>query len=190
MQRPLFNLTDAELTQKFNTGSEAAFAEIYKRYWLQMFNHARRLLKDREMARDAVQEVFTKLWEKRKTLEVKGSLAGFVYQGIRNHIINLIAHEKVKNTYMERLAHFQVDSSWNTDELIRAKELAKLFETEIGKLPDKMKTTFILSRDENLSHREIALRTGTSEGTVKKQIYYALKILRGKISVLFTFIIG
>ncbi|NLU94880.1 RNA polymerase sigma-70 factor [Chitinophaga sp. Ak27] len=166
----------------FNEGHQEAFAEIYQRYWLQMFNHARRMLKDPDQASDAVQEVFTKVLEKRGSLVIKTSLAAFVYQGLRNHIINLVEHEKVKALYLQRLQHFQNDGSWSTDERVRANELEALIEKEISLLPEKMRETFILSRNEELSYKEIAARMDISEGTVKKQVYYALKILKGKLS--------
>jgi RNA polymerase sigma-70 factor (family 1) len=184
MQALLTNLTEAELAVAFNQGNSAAFTEIYERYWPRLYQHARRMLKDPDLSADAVQDIFMRLLARRGTFELRESIAPFLYQGLRRLIISQIRHEKVKSTFIERMMHSSDDCTLSTDEEMIAKELERLIDRETDLLPPRMREMFRLSREENLSHREIAERTGTSEGTVKKQVYFALKILRGKITVL------
>jgi RNA polymerase sigma-70 factor (ECF subfamily) len=53
---------------------------------------------------------------------------------------------------------------------LSAKELQKNIDQAVSKLPSKMRDIYLLSRDEQLTHREIYQRLGIAEGTVKKQI--------------------
>ncbi|MNL17944.1 RNA polymerase sigma factor [compost metagenome] len=63
-------------------------------------------------------------------------------------------------------------------------ELTRLIDKEVSALPQKMKEIFEMSRNQELSHREIAAQLNISDHTVKKQINNAIKILRPKITSL------
>src|SRR5258708_2175619 len=62
--------------------------------------------------------------------------------------------------------------------LLRVKEVQQLIQTVIGNMPPKMREVYQLSRQEHLTHREIAERLAISEETVKKHIQNALQLLR------------
>ncbi|MNY44980.1 RNA polymerase sigma factor [compost metagenome] len=63
-----------------------------------------------------------------------------------------------------------------------------MIDREIASLPPKMKEVFLMSRKDNLSHKEIADKLGIAEPTVKKQVNNALKTLRVKLG-LFAYLI-
>lgn len=67
------------------------------------------------------------------------------------------------------------------EEKISLDELQRNIDRAIAELPSKMQTVFLLSRDEQLSHWEIAEKLAIAEGTVKKQISNALKIISERI---------
>ena len=73
------------------------------------------------------------------------------------------------------------------DHRIRERELQERINAEVKRLPKKMREIFCLSRDNYLSHRQIAERTGLSESTVKKHVNNALKVLRVKLGALLSF---
>jgi len=189
MHKLLTNLTEGELASEFNQGNPDAFTEIYERYWPRLYQHARRMLKDPDLSADVVQDIFMRLLARRGTFELRESIVPFLYQGLRRLIISQIRHEKVKSTYIDRLMHSGDDYTIGGDEILIAKELERLIDREMELLPPRMQEMFRLSREENLSRRQIAERTGSSEETVKKQIYYALKILKKKIIVIITLVI-
>jgi RNA polymerase sigma-70 factor (ECF subfamily) len=178
-------LTDAELTERFNAGDQSAFEEIYNRYWALLYRHGRRMLQDEEQARDVVQDVFTGLLNRKGRFEMKATLSAYLYSSVRNTIINQIRHERVKTDYLGYLQHYSMEGSCSTDDMVREKEFARQIEKEIERLPPRMREVFELSQKAYLNHKEIANEINVSEGTVKKQIYYALKILRGKLGAVF-----
>lgn len=182
--RPFNEFSDTELATAFNKGYSGAFKEVYERYWLKMYKHALRMLKDENLAADTVQEVFTKLLEKQGKLWINGTISAYLFQATRNLVIQHYNRGKVKENYAEHFIAFYEDVSRNTEEAIIARDLERQFIHQIDLLPPKMKEVFNLSRNENLSHKQIAEKINISEGTVKKQIYNALKILRAKLSCL------
>jgi RNA polymerase sigma factor (sigma-70 family) len=82
--------------------------------------------------------------------------------------------------YIKSYEHIVDNGSAITDHGIRVKLLKEFIEKEVSNLPPKMREIFELSRNEHLSHKEIAHKLEVSEKTVRNQINNALKILRGK----------
>ncbi len=177
-------LTDKDLIKCLAEGDERAFTEIYTRYKTVLFLHARRMLNEDEQARDVVQEIFTTLWVKKQELQVTTSLKSYLYSSVKHKILNLLLHRKHVEKHMQLMLGVYNMGTEITDLLIQEKELSQLIESEIQALPARMREAFVLSRKEELSNRDIAQKMNISEETVKKQIGYALKILRLKIKLI------
>ena len=177
-------LSDPELFMLLKDGDSAAFSEIYQRYVHALLSHAYNKTRDREMAKDVVQETFTNLWARKDAIEINRNLSGFLYTSVRNSILNQIAHLNVKEKYITSMLRCYEDGHVITDHLVREKQFAQLIEKEIAGLTPKMRTVFTLSRKEHLSHREIAEKLHLSEQTVSKHITNALHTLRLKLGAL------
>jgi RNA polymerase sigma-70 factor (ECF subfamily) len=178
------NLTDNELLILLKEGDKPAYTEIYNRYKTLLQSHGYKKLGDPEEVKDILQELFASLWTKREEIPATTNLSGYLYVAMRNKVFNLLSHKQIENRYVQSLQQFIDDGNYITD-AIREKEFASLIQIEINALPAKMKEVFILSRKDNLSHKEIALKLKISEQTVSKQITNALKILRIKLGTLF-----
>ncbi|TKC60222.1 RNA polymerase sigma-70 factor [Pedobacter hiemivivus] len=183
----LKNISDQELLLLLKVGDRAAYEQIYHRYKFVLHNHAWNKTRNREESQDIIQEIFTMLWAKRETLDVNTNLSGYLYTSLRNYILNQIVHKEVQNKYIASIQSFVDQESVIADHLVRENQLKALIEKEIGALPPRMKEVFLLSRRENLSHKEIAELLGTTEQTVKKQMTNTLKVLRKKLGTLIYF---
>ena len=175
--------SDDDLLNAFHSGNKEAFEIIYDRYWLMLIRHANHMLNDEEEAKDVVQEVFTKLWATKYNIELDTNLPGFLYTAVRNSILNQFAHKNVQDKYLESILKFAEEGETITDHLVREKQFAQLIEKEISGLSPKMRTVFKLSREEYLSHREIAEKLNLSEQTVSKHVTNALRTLRLKLGI-------
>jgi RNA polymerase sigma-70 factor (family 1) len=184
-------LSDSELITLLRGGDEYAYTEIYHRYHYLMLVFAYKKLRDEDLAKDFVQELFTNLWYKRETLSDVGNFAAFLYITLRRKILDHFVHQKVESKYISFLKHYVPEAGTEkADHLIRNKELSHYIEKQIEALPRKMRAVFELSRKEHLTHKEIANKLDTSEHNVAKQITNALKILKTKVgSALFNFFI-
>ncbi|WP_426582659.1 RNA polymerase sigma factor [Mucilaginibacter sp. R-33] len=175
-------LTDTELVDKLNQYDKRAFEEVYNRYWLALYNHARRMLKNDDEAADLVQDIFSSVLEKMGTLTFHTTLAAYLFQAIRFRIINLFYREQVRHKYLQSMKTYLAQEEVYADQELRTKEMAALIEREIAALPPKMREVFELSRKSYLSSREIADVLQISEATAKKHLVVALRRLRARFT--------
>ncbi len=177
---------DQALMTLVREGDEHAFAEIHSRYKAVLFLHALRMLDSEDEAKDIVQELFTTLWLRRTSISLTSSLSAYLYSAIRNRVLDSLARKKTEEKYIRSLAAFIEEGENITDQEIRQKELSTFIEREVSLLPARMREIFELSRNENLSYKEIAEELNISDKTVKKQVSNALIILRKKLEVAFS----
>lgn len=178
------DLSDEELLKQFQAGNTQAFELIYNRYKGILYIHAYKMLRDEDEAKDVVQELFTKLYAKAGILLLKTTFSAYLYTAVRNRILDIIAHKKIKTDYLASLEEFANRGAYTTDHFIREKELAFQIEKEVSLLPEKMRLVFEMSRNANLSHKEIAAKLAISDKTVKKQINNAIKLIKVKLNLL------
>jgi RNA polymerase sigma-70 factor (family 1) len=175
--------TDAELVELVNTGSEAAFAEIYRRYWNVMYQSGYNVLRDKDAALDIVQDVFVWVWNHRASLRIT-SLKAYLLCAVKYKIANYIRHEKAFVHVFDELQKFKPEDVYSDCEL-EVKELKEVILRFTDSLPGRSRTIFDLSRNQHLSNKEIAKQMGISEKTVENQMTITLKKLRislGKIT--------
>lgn len=176
-------LSDQELFDLLKDNNQAAFTEIYDRYKEVLHRYAYKWLQDRDAVKDVIQDLFTLIWTKRDTMTFNQNLSGYLYISVRNAILRKIQQEDRKNTYANSLQEYADKGISITDHLLREKQLKSIIEQEIAALPEKMREVFELSRNEHLSHAEIAEKLGISEQTVRVHVKKALKILRGRLGI-------
>ncbi len=177
--------SDAELVQRMNQGDHVAYLEIYDRYKAPLQQHAWKKLGQAQDVQDVIQEMFTELWLRRADLTPHTGLANYLFRAVRNRSLNLIYKRRKESHYLDSLDEFIRDGNYLIDLQIREKEFDERIRKEIASLPARMQEVFKLSREEGLSHKQIAERLGTSEHTVSKQITNVLKTLREKLGPLY-----
>lgn len=185
------DLSDEALLQEFQAGNIQAFEVLYNRYNGLLYIHAYKMLRDEDEAKDVVQELFAKLYTISNTICLKTTFSAYLYTSVRNRILDIIAHKRIKTAYLASLGEFLDQGIPTTDHLMREKELAFQIEKEVSLLPEKMRLIFEMSRKACLSHKEIAAQLDISDKTVKKQINNALKLIKVKLHLLdLTFLIS
>lgn len=174
-------LTDHELAGLLKSGDNIAYTEIYNRYHGKLYIHVFNKLHSREESKDILHDLFISLWQNHASLDLKTTLAAYLYTAARYRVFDCVSHKQVEHKYFRSLKEFVDKGEYNTDHKVRERELMAIIEREISALPARMREIFNLSRKENLSHMQIATQLDLSEKTVKKQVNNALKVLRVKL---------
>ncbi|MBJ7881859.1 RNA polymerase sigma factor [Gelidibacter salicanalis] len=180
------SLKERDLIHRLNNNDESALASVYKEHWELMYFAVYNLVNNKQISEDIVQDVFVKIWRNRERLDIKVSLKSYLYTSAIYKTYDYFRKNKSAIT-VDLLENFneRIQTS-NPETKLMDKELHEYLETIISELPEKCRIVFNLSRNEDLSHKEIASKLNISPRTVEGHITKALKILRGSLSSIST----
>lgn len=171
--------TDAKLLRRMADGDNQAFTTLYRRYWEGLFVTAAKALRSKEEAADVVQEVFLSLWKRRNEINVQGSLSAYLHTSVRYKCIHYIEKNINRRDYLDLLTETAINiSPVNPENNLQLKEMEEAINKTVLRMPAKMQEVYKLSRQQNLSHKEIADSMNISVETVKKHIQHALNLIR------------
>ena len=126
--------------------NDATLTAVVERYFQThfegLYRYAFTILKNNDDAKDAVQTVFVKLWEKRAFIDVQQSVQSYLYTSVYNHCLNVKRNEKVRRAYLE---NNRVTASLFNDALISKENIARITEA-LESLPPQCKLIFLKSR--------------------------------------------
>jgi len=165
--------------ERLKEGDEAALKKIFDAYYPDLVARIFRIIPDPDACQDIAQDVIVELWNRRDSLEIHSSLGGYLNKAAVNRALNYI---KSRNRNVIDASAELPDSADVSDiNMVSAEhneELESRLHDAIGKLPERCRAVFALSRFEGLSHKEIAERLGISVKTIENQITKAMKLLR------------
>jgi len=174
--------SDEMLLSLMREDDQEAFTIIYRRYWEGLFITAVKALRGKHEAEDVVQDVLLSLWNRRKDLQIESSLAAYLQTSIRYKAIHYIERNIRRNDYLALLTELAVSiPAPSADIQLQMKELQQTIHEVIAKMPPKMQEVYRLSRNEHLTHREIAEKLEISVETVKKHIQHALQLIKSAL---------
>ncbi|MGM9735077.1 MAG: RNA polymerase sigma factor [Candidatus Cryptobacteroides sp.] len=170
-------LGDMELIVLLGRGDKSAFTEIYNRYISQLYTLAYRYIKDEDVTKDILQQVFEKLWTIRKGISPSVQIRSYLYAMTRNAVMNYIRNNRtaLQHNYViaQSRGDFEDDIYEKADAQGRVDELMNA----IGKLPEQQRKV-ALYRCEGLSNSEIARIMSLSLNTVNSHYMQCLKNLK------------
>ncbi len=156
--------------------------EQFKLVFDQNFDAIRRYLYfrsgDSTVSTDLAQDIFMKVWERGRPLDPEGDKALLYKMANDLFISHLRRIRRSREAFSEM--EFEASSS-SPDSEMEYKELQSNYKRALGKIPEKQRTTFLMSRTEQLSYKEIAERLSISVKAVEKRVSAALVILRKEI---------
>jgi RNA polymerase sigma-70 factor (ECF subfamily) len=165
---------------RLDRDNEAEFEKIFKQHFKGLHAYASTIVRDAVMAEEIVQNIFCRLWEKEAQIQIRESVAGYLYRSVYHEGLNYLKHLKVREAY-QSYAMEQEKSVNNVSNHVELRELEDRLEKALSELPEKCRTIFQMSRFEELRYQEIADRLGLSVKTVENQMGKALKLLRIKL---------
>ena len=173
-------LNDIQLIDRLKQDDEVALSRIYEKYWQPLYLAAYHVIKDKQICEDIIQELFIKLWNKRQSIEITVSLKAYLYASIRYEVYRQIRTGNVRGDIYDNLIERLHTPA--CDDTIEYKELIDRVSIIVDKLPQKCREVYKLSREENLSHKQIASMLNISAKTVENHLTKALRLLRTSLS--------
>jgi RNA polymerase sigma-70 factor, ECF subfamily len=183
--------TDKSLIDAHRRGDPDAFGEIVRRYGDGILGYLTKMTGDKERAEDLFQETFKRVHEKSDTLRGDG-FKSWLYKIATNAAYDGFRKDKqlsppgkkltVINENEEELASPVIaDNSSNPSVVTVKAEQAEQVRQAVNSLPDRQRATLVLAYYQQLSYSEVALALDCSIGTVKTQMFRALRTLAEKL---------
>jgi len=173
-EQPIYN--ERELLQRVAVGDQDAFARIFETYRQKLYTYLLRITKSEVVAEDILVDVFMKLWIGREMLIRIENLDGFLHKVAYNKAMDFFKttarHARLQQVYAQRISG-QAERSledWLIDE-----ECRRILHNAINQLPPQRKLIYTLSREQGLTHEEIARALNLSRNTVKSTIMAATR---------------
>ncbi|MDR2449047.1 MAG: RNA polymerase sigma-70 factor [Prevotellaceae bacterium] len=176
-------MNDYQYVEKLAQDDHESFRRLFMRYFPKLKVFIAGFVKSEAIAEELSQDVFVKIWEKRKTLTAIQSFNAYIYRMAKNVVLNYFQHEHIEKRYIGQLSP---DNAISADELFQAKETELLIQLTVAKMPAQRKKIFELSRKSQLKNEEIAQKLHLSKKTVENHLNLALREIRELLKNFFT----
>ena len=182
--------TDEELLGRFLEGDREALAELVRRYERPIFSYLARMLGGTAAAEDAFQEVCLRLVRGADSYEAGRLVRPWLYAIATNVCRRQVARRKRGRTILlgppadeeepGGLSEFPADAA-SPVEVAERRELAQLVREAVAALTEHQREVFVLYQYQGLTYVEIARAVGRPLGTVKSDMFFALRTLRRRL---------
>ncbi|RBL89169.1 RNA polymerase sigma-70 factor [Chitinophaga flava] len=154
------------------------FELLFKEHFKQLALLAYSVVKDKDVAKDIVQEFFVKFWETQHTIQLRGAFDSYAARAVKNRSLNYLASQEVKDRHQQLFAAMTPDDP-DMDHADREQFYQRLSHA-IDCMPEQRRRVFLMSAADNMKYADIARELNISVNTVKFHIKAAYVFLRNE----------
>ena len=155
---------------------------MYNNTLLSLTNQAYSILKDRELIKDILQDVFVTLYTRRHELPVDLNIMGYLTNAVKYKVSTLLRDRLSKETHHLSIFQSEQGTALSPSFPYEHTELKNRIRASIDTLPEKCRQAFMLNHYSSMSYKDIAQEMGISVKTVEKHIGKALQVLRAALN--------
>lgn len=163
------------LLERLKNNDQQALKTIFDEHYPTVYKAIYRLVNDQGISQELAQNVFIQFWEKRHKIQITGVLGAYLRRMGINQALEQLRRKKHE---IREISEADSGITTSAEDIYMDGELQAQINKAVETLPDRCKTVFVLSRFEQLSHKEIGQKLNISPKTVENQISIALKSLK------------
>ena len=167
---------DKELIEAFQAGDEFAFVSLYNRYKSAVYVFCVKMLGNREMAQDVLQETFLRIYENRDRLLNTGSFKAWLFTIARNQCLNQLRRVN-RQIPLDEEKQAAVNVAETPVQSMEKSERIEMVNHSLSRLKPDYREVVVLREYQNLSYEEIAAVTRTTVSSVKSKLFKARRKL-------------
>jgi RNA polymerase sigma factor (sigma-70 family) len=169
--------SDEELLDAVASGDDGALAALYDRFGRVAYGLAYRILRDRALAEDAVQEAFLAVWRSAHGYQrERAKPATWILTLVHRRSVDLVRREDRRRAEALDEAREPATASVDEEAGIRDRRLA--VQEALTRLPEDQRQALELAYYGGLTQSELAERLGVPLGTIKSRMFAGLGRLR------------
>ena len=174
--------SEKDLIGSLKRGSHQAFEELYHQYKRSIYLNLFRLVHQHEIAEELTHDVFLKIWQVRRQLDLNKSFPAFLRKIAANLAVDYYRRAALDKKMQEDLIAAATEHLRSLTEEIASSENQTRIHSALQKLPPRRREIFMLCKLEGRSYAEVANLFGISPGTVNDHIVKATKFLRSELT--------
>jgi RNA polymerase sigma-70 factor, ECF subfamily len=181
------NIPVQDIVRELKAGNQILFEQVFNEYYKLLYYEAKGYFRSEPLVEEIVCDVFTRIWINREKLNITSSLRDYLIRSVHNNCIDYYRMQKKQERINLDLHDVREDYFSLTDigenplDYILTKELEDCITDAINRLPEQYRKTFLMSRVNELTYEEIAIKMGISVNSVKTNIKNALSKLREEL---------
>lgn len=173
---------EPKLVEELAEGDEAAYTALYRYYSGRIFDAAMMYVRDADVAKEIVQTIFIRLWEKREKLVSVLSFKDYLFILSRNEIFSYFRENARQQKNTGKLLSLELKATEDTDYRARESQYKELLQRGIERLAPQQKKVYILSRQQDKNINEIAAELHISPNTARNHLSLALRFMRAYLN--------
>lgn len=167
---------NSTILEKIAQGDETAFRMLFDLYYQKLLHVAIYFLKSRELAEEAIADVFYMIWTKRENLKKVNDINSYLYIMTKNQALHYIRRASVIDKEpIDLYTINRLQDGNDPEKKLLQEEYQLLIQKAINSLPEKCREVFRLVLSDKLRHKDIAQLLNISEKTVEAHIASAYK---------------
>lgn len=177
------NYTDQALLLELAAGNEHAFRQLFNDYHGRLYSYIFRLIKSKQVAEELVMDVFMKIWMGRDLAGNIQNFDAFLFRIAHNKSIDFLRSaandHRLRDIVWEGI---ELSAAEGADTNLLQQEFQAKLQEAILQLPPQKKKIYQLSREQGLTHQQIANQVKLSKATVNNHIVEAQSFIRNYLS--------
>lgn len=154
-------------------------AIIFTSYYEQLFNYTFSIVKSRQVAEELVMDVFLKIWLGKEIIPRIENFNAFIFRVAHNKSIDFLRSVARDPKFQDLLwEHIQVSGANHADSAIMVREYEVKLREAVDLLSPQRKKIYLMSREQDMTHDEIAVQLNLSRNTINNHIVDAQRFIR------------
>ncbi len=165
---------DVSTWEELKKGNQDQFEKLYYEMFDILYNYGLRIINDRSVVEDAIQDVFLNIWKKRKNLNITTSVNNYLFTCLRREILSELKRSKSES--LDAQPHLSLRLA--SPEPNHTNDTQRSIQSEINKLPNRQKEIIYLKYKENMTYEEIEQIMNINRNSSYKLLHKAIHKLK------------
>lgn len=169
------------LIRQMQSGSQEAFTVLYRYYSPRLYLNILGMIRDPLLAEEMVQELFTRIWQKKESAGLKENFGGYLYRAAQHLVHDFFRKLKRDRRLLERFRLLAAEHYRHIEEALDYRQSSAILEKAIEQLPPQQKKVYELIKVEGCTYKKAAEIMGISPLTVKEYLVSMNKSIRNYV---------